>query len=138
MKLLFAVFAMLVAFLLSGCREEPAAFLINGSTHSMTIERSKPYFWSDGWELEIIIRHHPDCQRRYPLQKAGERVRIDLYQPDPNIFILHQNKHWYVTETSTCRMQQYEEAPPEPGEFVGSFRVRGGVFRFVPAAEIQQ
>jgi len=128
--------ALLLAFaaLLTGCAKEPAAFLIEGGNHSLTVERSQPYVWSEGWELDLIVARYPECQRRYPLKKAGEKVRIDLYSTQPGVFILNQGKRWYVAETKECRMQQYEEEPAEPGNYLGAFRVRNGVFGFVPEA----
>ena len=40
--------ALLLVLSLAGCVKEPAAFLIEGGDHSLTLERNKPYFWSDG------------------------------------------------------------------------------------------
>ena len=33
------------------------------------------------------------------------------------------------------RMQQFEEEPPEPGEYLGAFRVKNDVFAFVPTKD---
>ncbi len=129
--LLIVLFAPL---LLVGCKKEPAGFLIDGGNHSLTVERNKPYFWSEGWELDLIVTRYPECQRRYPLKKAGERVRVDLYQTQPFAYILNEGEHWYVAETGACRMAQFEEPPPEPGRLLGSFRDKNGTFSFVPAA----
>lgn len=123
---------LVLAMLLAGCVKEPAGYKIEGGNHSLTIERNKPYFWSEGWELDLIVTRYPDCQRRYPLKKTGEKVRVHLYRTQPYVFILNQGKRWYVAETGACVMQQFEEEPPEPGEYLGSFRVKGGVFTFVP------
>lgn len=123
---------LLLTPLLIACAKEPAAYLIDGGDHSLTVERNKPYFWSEGWELDLIVARYPECQRRYPLKKAGEKVRIDLYRTPTGAYILNQGKRWYVAETQTCRMQQFDEAPPEPGELLGSFRVKNGAFAFVP------
>lgn len=120
--------------LLAACAKEPAGYEIEGGNHSLTVERNKPYFWSSGWELDLIVTRYPECQRRHALKKAGEKVRVDLYRVEPGVFILNQGKRWYVAETQTCRMQQFEEAPPEPGELIGSFRVKNGTFTFVPEA----
>lgn len=124
---------LLLATLLAGCTKEPAGFMIEGGNHSLTVERNKPYFWSDGWELDLIVTRYPECQRRHPLKKAGERVRVDLYRTPAGAFILNQNKRWYVAETQDCRMQQFDAAPPEPGELLGTFRVKNDSFQFVPA-----
>ena len=117
--------------LLAACDIEPAAYLIDGGDHSLTVERRKPYFWSEGWELDLVVARFPECQRRHPLKKSGEKVRVDLYKTDTGAFIINQNKRWYVTETQECKMQQFEQEPAEPGSFLGSFRVKNGVFGFV-------
>jgi len=118
--------------LLAGCEIEPASLLIDGGNHSLTLERKKAYFWSSGWELDLVVARYPDCQRRYPLKKSGEKVRVDVYRVKPGVFIINQANRWYIAETKDCRFQQYEEEPPEPGEFVGSFRVKNGTFSFLP------
>jgi len=122
----------LFAALLSGCVKEPAAFLIEGGNHSLTIERNKPYFWSDGWELDLVVARYPECQRRYPLKKSSDKLRIDLYRTSTGAYILNQNKRWYVAATGDCRMQEFDEEPPEPGEYLGNFREKNGGFAFVP------
>ncbi len=132
MKLRPLILLPLVMLFLAGCKKEPAGFLIDGGDHSLTVERNKPYFWSSGWELDLIIARHPECQRRHPLRKAGERVRVDLYRSADGVFILNQGKRWYVAETQQCRMQEFEAAPAEPGELLGAFRERDGAFVFVP------
>jgi len=124
--------ALLFALLLTGCVKEPAAYLIEGGDHSITIERNKPYFWSDGWELDLVVARYPECQRRHELRRSGERLRVDLYDAGPGIFILNQGKRWYVAETRSCQMQQYEQAPPEPGQYLGSFREKNDRFDFQP------
>lgn len=125
--------ALLSALLLTGCAKEPAAFLIEGGDHSLTIERNKPYFWSSGWELDLVVTRYPECQRRHPMKKAGDKkFRIDLYRTQPGVFILNQGKRWYIAETRDCRMQQYEEEPPEPGEYIGTFREKNNEFIFTP------
>jgi hypothetical protein len=124
---------LLSSVLLAACIKEPAGFLIEGGNHSITVERNKSYFWSGGWEIDLIVTRYPECQRRYPLKKSGERLRVDLYRTTTGAYILNQGKRWYVAETSECRMQSFEEAPPEPGEMLGTFRVKNEVFQFVPA-----
>jgi hypothetical protein len=118
--------------LLAACDIEPAAYLIDGGDHSLTVERRKPYLWSDGWELDLVVARFPECQRRHPLKKSGEKVRVDLYKTDTGAFILNQGKRWYVAETRECKMQQFEQEPADPGHFLGSFRVKNDVFGFVP------
>lgn len=54
MKLRSLLLPLLVAPLLAGCEIEPAAYLIDGGNHSLTVERKKAYFWSTGWELDPV------------------------------------------------------------------------------------
>jgi hypothetical protein len=132
MNLRTLLLSLLLIPLLTGCEIQMASFTIKGSNHSLTVERKKEYPWSEGWDLALVVSRYPGCQRRYPLRKAGERVRVDLYQTQPGVFILNQGKRWYVAETLNCQMQQFDEEPPYPGERVGTFRVKNGTFAFVP------
>jgi hypothetical protein len=117
--------------LLAACSAEPASYLIMGSEVALTVERTKPYFWSDGWDLSVVVRRNPECQRRYALKPAGSGVRVEVYSPETGVYILRQNKRWYVTELKTCGFQAFKEPPPEPGELLGTFQEKGGVFKFV-------
>lgn len=125
------------SLLLAGCVKEPAGFQIDGGDHSLTIERNKPFAWSNGWELDLIVTRFPDCQRRHPLKKASDarKLRIDLYRTASGAFILNQGNRWYVADTRECRMQQFDEEPPEPGDYIGSFKEKGSVFGYFPAEE---
>ena len=123
------------ALLLAGCGAEPAAYLIAGTDVSLTVERVKPNFWTDGWNLNMVVRHNPDCQRRYALKPAGSSVKVDVFSPEPGVYILRQNKRWYVTELKSCGFQAFKEPPPEPGDLMGTFQEKGGVFTFVENTE---
>lgn len=120
---------------LAGCAKEPAGYMITpGGELSITIEREKPYVWSKGWELKLIARHDPACQRRYPMKPTtSDKVTVELYTPERGVFILRQGKRWYVTDLRTCGFETYPEPPPEPGDLVGVFKEKDGVFKFVEA-----
>lgn len=121
----------LSALLLAACTSEPTSYLIDGADVSITVERTKPYFWSRGWELSMVVRRNRECQRRYDMKAAGEDVKIDLFTPEPGVYIMNQGSRWYVTELQGCGFQAYQSAPPEPGDLLGSFQEKGGVFKFV-------
>lgn len=126
----------LISLILAGCAKEPAAYLVNGNDVAITVERIQPYFWSTGWELDVILRQHPNCQRRHHLKPTtSANVKVEVFSPEPAVYILRQGKRWYVVELRTCGFEAYKDAPPEPGELVGAFQVKGGVFRFVPSAD---
>jgi hypothetical protein len=127
---------LLPALLVAGCAKEPAAYHIAGSEIAITVERIKPNFWSSGWELDMIVRQHPNCQRRHHLKPTkSDKVKVEVYTPNRGIFILRQAKRWYITDLRTCSMETFPEPPPEPGELLGTFMVKDGEFKFVESKE---
>lgn len=127
------VVALTALLLLAGCRVEMATYAVSGSEVAVTLERTKPYFWSDGWDIVLIVRHDPVCQRRHHLKHVtSEVVRMEVYSPRKGVFILNQAKNWYVTDLKTCAFQEFKSPPPVPGESVGVFRYKTGEFRFLP------
>jgi len=134
MKLQPMLIAGLLALSVAGCSSnQTASFMINGNEQALTLELYKPNFWSD-WEQEIIVRNFPDCQRRHTLKPtADESPKIEIYSAEPYVFILKQNKRWYVTELKSCRFQAFKEAPPEPGVLIGTFQEKDGGYRFTKA-----
>jgi hypothetical protein len=122
----------LLALCVAGCAKEPAAYHIAGSEIAITVERIKPYVWSSGWELDLIVRQHPNCQRRHHMKPTkSDKLKVEVYTPQRGVFILRQAKRWYVTDLRTCDMQTFPDPPPEPGELVGTFMVKDGEFKFV-------
>lgn len=103
-----------------------AEYLIAGGRHSLTLTRQQDFAGSE-WTTELIVARLPDCQRRYSLTGVvGDRLKVDLYRSEPGVFILNSGKRWYVTETQTCRFEQFKEPPPAPGALIGSFQVSDG------------
>lgn len=111
--------------LLAACGDtQHAAYLIAGPQHSLTLTRQQAFIGSD-WDTELVVARFPECQRRYPLDGVvGDKLKMDVYRTEPGVFILNTAKRWYVTETKTCRMEQFKQPPPEPGDLIGSFLVR--------------
>jgi hypothetical protein len=128
MKMLLALTSML---LLAACGDtQHAAYLISGGQHSLTLTRGQDFAGSD-WTTELVVARFPDCQRRYPLAGlSGDKLKMDVYRTEPGVFILNSGKRWYVTETRTCRFEQFKEAPPAPGELIGSFLVKDGSLEY--------
>jgi hypothetical protein len=118
---------------LAGCgSSDTASFLIDGNQTALTLERTKPYAWSEGWELDLTVRRNPECQRRHRLKVAAtDALKVELFTPEPYVFIVRQGKRWYVTELKSCQLQAFKEAPPAPGKPVGAFQMTNGKFVFV-------
>ncbi len=125
----------LAALPLAGCgSNDTASFMLDGPDTALTLERNKSYFWSDEWDLQLVVRRFPDCQRRHDLKAAsGNGFKMELFSPSPGVFIVKQGKRWYVTTLQTCDLQAYKEPPPEPGTPVGSFAEKDGVLGFAKA-----
>ena len=123
----------MAALSLAGCgSSDTASFMIDGNDSALTLERIKPYVWSDGWELELIVRRFPDCQRRHTLKAANsDALKVELFTPEPYVFIIKQGKRWYVTDMKTCDLQAFKEPPPLPGTAVGVFQEKDGTLKFV-------
>jgi hypothetical protein len=116
---------------LAGCGDtQHAAYLVAGPQHSLTLTRQQAYIGSE-WDTELIVARFPECQRRYPMKEmVTDAVKIDVFRTEPGVFILNSGKRWYVTETRTCRFEQFKEAPPAPGDVIGSFQVKDGTLEY--------
>ncbi len=124
----------LAALLLAGCESDGASYLINGNTQALSIVRHKPYPWSP-FELSVVVRNDPDCQRRHRMKDVGGSVKVELYRPVPGAYILRQGKRWYVAEVRSCAFQKFDEEPAHPGELIGIFLTRDGRFVFESAKD---
>jgi hypothetical protein len=118
---------LLSVLMLAACGDKQnAAYLIAGGQHSLTLTRQQAFIGSD-WDTELVVARFPDCQRLYPLKGVvSDKIKMDVYRTEPGVFILNAGKRWYVTETQTCRFEQYKEPPPEPGDLIGSFQILDG------------
>jgi hypothetical protein len=123
---------LVATLLLTGCKIETASILIQGRETAVTLERVKDYFWSSEWDLYLVVRRNPECQRRHKLKPAPDaNFKVEVYTPEPFVFIVKQGKRWYVTELMKCEMQPFKEEPPVPGKLLGSFRVKDGELRYI-------
>jgi hypothetical protein len=111
-------------FMLAGCGNQQAGYQIADRNHSLSVTRSQQYPGS-AWVNYLIVTNYPTCQRRYKLKDSpGLSFKMDVYQVEPQVFILSHSKRWYVAETNTCNWQQYETPPPEPGDLIGTFQAK--------------
>jgi hypothetical protein len=140
-------FALALTTALAGCGStEMTAMPIQGSDHSLTLVREKPYAWSAGWDLAVVVARMPDCMRRHHLKHVGDGAfKVEVFRTEQARWILHQGKRWYIADTESCQLQQFEEKPAEPGTLVGVFGDKGGELKFTqdpgltkPAASPEQ
>lgn len=125
------VLVLLSVLLLTACGDtQHAAYLVAGPQHSLTLTRQQAFIGSE-WETELVVARFPECQRRYPLKElVTDAVKMDVYRTEPGVFILNSGKRWYVTETRTCRFEQFKEIPPAPGDVIGRFQFRDGMLEY--------
>lgn len=117
---------------LAGCGStDMASMPIQGSDHSLTLVREKPYAWSTGWDVAVVVARMPDCMRRHHLKHMGDGIfKVEVFRTPQARWILHQGKRWYIADTESCRLQQFEEPPEQTGDLVGNFDDRGGQLTF--------
>ena len=102
---------LLSVLVLGACGDtQNAAYLIAGGQHSLALTRQQAFVGSD-WDTQLVVARIPDCRRRYPLGAVS-------------------GKRWYVTETQTCRFEQFKAPPPAPGALIGSFQARDGKLEY--------
>lgn len=123
--------ALLSMLALAGCGDtQHAAYLVAGPQHSLTLTRQQAFIGSE-WDTELIVARFPECQRRYPMKEmVADAVKIDVYRTEPGVFILNSGKRWYVTETRSCRLEQFKDIPPAPGDLIGRFLFRDGALEY--------
>lgn len=123
----------LATLLLAACGSQQAGYQITDRNHSLSVTRDQPYLGAN-WDNWLVVTRFPECQRRYALKESSsEAFKMDVYRVEQGVFILNHGKRWYIAETRTCRWQQYESEPPQPGELIGSFRTRDDQLVWEPA-----
>lgn len=127
LPLVFALTAVL-----AGCGStDMASMPIQGSEHSLTLVREKPFAWSAGWDLAVVVARMPDCQRRHHLKHMGDGAfKVEVFRTEQARWVLRQGKRWYIADTESCQLQQFEEKPAEPGTLVGVFDDVAGTLKF--------
>jgi hypothetical protein len=134
------VLACCLSLLLTACGSSDTGTMpIQGSDHSLTLIREKPYLWSDGWDLAVVVSRMPDCMRRHHIKHAPDAAfKMEVFHTEQGGWILHQGKRWYVADTTSCQLQKYETKPPEPGVFVGAFEDKSGTLKFVQSPDLKK
>ena len=123
------------AGLLTACGStDSASYQISGPQHSLSVIRTREFAWTKDWELALVTARNPECMRRHKLQSAPEgEFKAELFRSLEGNYILKQGNNWYVTETQKCQLQQFKQAPREPGDPLGTFSDKEGVLKFVAA-----
>jgi hypothetical protein len=118
--------------LLAACGSNQMAYYSDDArAHTLSVVREQSYLGGP-WQTTLVVAATPRCQKRHALDSlVADSIRVDVYRPEPGVYILSAGKRWYVTELQTCAFQAYKVAPPQPGEAVGRFEVRKDVLEFI-------
>lgn len=121
-----------VILLLGACGNSQQAFFNSDDRgQSLALVRDQAYLGGP-WQTTLVVAGLPQCQRRYLLDGLeANQFRLDVYQPEPGVFVLNAGKRWYVTELQRCDFQSYQEPPPEPGELIGRFQVKSNGLQYI-------
>lgn len=122
---------------LSGCLQDTASYAFPEKDHYITLMRNQPWFWQDTIEVEVIVMRLPDCNGGMSIKNVPLNTRIDIFQapneyPEP-LYLLKSDKRVFAVSTQSCRVQEFQEAPPDLGAKLGAFRVSNKVFQFIAA-----
>lgn len=118
------LFGLVAVLLLSACGNQQAGYQITDRHNSLAVTREQQHPWSD-WTNRVVVSFFPACQRRYPLQESPDMAfAMDVYRVSLQVYVLNHNNRWYITEVPTCRWQEFEAKPPQPGELIGTFKIK--------------
>jgi len=122
---------------LSGCLQDTASYSFPEKEHAITLVRNQTWFWQDTVEVEVIVIRLPHCNGGLSIKDVPLDTRISIYQapdeyPEP-LHLLKSGKRVFAISTQSCRVQEFQETPPDMGTKLGAFRVEGKVFQFIAA-----
>src|SRR5471032_185362 len=125
---------LLLPLLLTACVDDAATYYVDpgSNDHTLTIQRSQPYFWNDEVTVRLLASRLPDCQRRFELDTMpADDVEIELLSNGDKLWTLRAGKQLWRVDTQTCGMQA--DPKDDPGQLVGTFKPDGDHFIFEPA-----
>lgn len=130
------LFALLI-LPLTGCMQDTASYAFPEKDHAVTLVRNQTWPWQDSLSLEVIVIRLPHCNGGLTIQNVALDTKVTFYKaPDEYaepIHILKTGKRHFAVSTQSCQVQEFKEAPPDPGEKLGVFRVKDDKFQFVAA-----
>ncbi len=121
---------------LAGCLQDSASYIFPEKDHAITLVRNQTWPWQDTMDVEVIALRLPECDNGISVKHVPLATRIELFKgPDDYaepIFILSMDKRFFAVSTQACQVQEFKEAPPDPGLKLGLFAEKDGKFSFVP------
>lgn len=133
-----ALAAGLAAIALAGCVYDTASYrLADDGDQSIVLARRQDWFWQDSGRLAVTVSRLPECQGGSEIEDVPLAASYELYQAPPDypeaILILKIGARHFALGTESCRVQEFDETPPDLGRKLGVFAERNGKFSFQPA-----
>jgi hypothetical protein len=127
---------LLVALTLTGCMQDSASYTFPEKDHAITLIRNQTWPWQDTLSVEVVAIRLPECNAGMSVRNIPIKTDIALFKapdeyPEP-IFILRMDQRNFAVSTQSCQVQEFKQAPPDPGVKLGAFLEKDGKFSFVP------
>lgn len=122
---------------ISGCGSDSASYMVDANSDTaFSLFRDKSLPGAD-WQLEVVLTHLPDCQRRHKLNTASsdKPYRAALFLNPEGYYVLHSADSWYQAQLVGCTLKPIASAPASPGDIVGSWEEGNEGFKFFPAGK---
>lgn len=120
---------------LAACSDQRASYEVTES-QSLTAISFRNLAWGP-YQLEIVVRNEPKCQRRYPLHKIENRdTPVEVYAYEGSRYALLTGQAKYVFDFTDCEITQFKDIPDlRPQDRLGAFQPdSSGTLMFSPQA----
>jgi hypothetical protein len=124
-----------LAPLLAGCFQDTASYSLGARDHAITLVRNQTWPWQSTVDVSVIAIRMPECNGGGNIEGVPESAEFMLYRapdeyPEP-IFMLKVENRTFAVSTQSCRLQEFQQAPDDLGQKLGTFKVQDGKFQFV-------
>jgi hypothetical protein len=134
--LLSRLLPLLAVLPLAGCLQDTASYAFPEKDHAITLIRNQTWPWQDTMSVEVVALRLPECNEGMSVKDIPLKADITLFKaPDEYaepIFILRMDRRNFAVSTQSCQVQEFKEAPPDPGSKLGTFKEKDGKFGFAP------
>lgn len=126
------------SLLLAGCVNDIASYRGEAEEAlSVVLARRQDWFWQDTGRLAVTVSRLPQCQGGLEIKDVPMSAAYALYAAPPEypepILILEIEDRQFALGTESCRVQEFDEPPPDLGRRLGAFAEKDGKFNFWPA-----
>jgi hypothetical protein len=123
---------------LAGCFQDTASYSLGARDHALTLVRNQTFPWQSTIDVSVIMTRMPDCNGGGDVKDIPEDSTFVLYKapdeyPEP-LLLLKIGQRVFAVSDQSCRLQEFEAAPDNLGEKLGTFQIQDDKFQFVAGA----